>query len=138
MIDVSTVVVGQYAEMQETVTPEAVAAFAQLSHDNNPLHMDAAYAARTRFGRRIVHGALVSSYISALMATELPGPGSIYLVQHTEFLRPVFLNETVIVRVTVREVKPNGRVTLDQVLRVGDRPVVTGYAIVLIDKVANE
>lgn len=125
-------VVGQYAEVHHRITADEVKDFARISGDHNPLHLDPEYAARTQFGERIVHGAFVASYLSALMANELPGPGTIYLVQHTEFRAAVFFDDTVTVRVTVREVRPSGRITLDNVVRVGDREVITGYAVVLV------
>jgi 3-hydroxybutyryl-CoA dehydratase len=124
---------GQSVEWQHTVGENDVRQFAMISHDHNPLHLDADYASRTRFGRPIVHGALLISYLSAVMAEKLPGPGSIYLVQHAEFCHPVYINDTVTVRIRVQEVRPSGKVTLEQTVTVGDQVVLKGYAMVLLD-----
>lgn len=69
-----------------------VAAFAQVTGDNNPLHLDAAYAAQTPFKRPIIHGMLGASIFTKVLGTEFPGYGSVYLGQTLEFLRPMFVD----------------------------------------------
>ncbi len=69
-----------------------VIAFAQLTGDDNPLHLDADYAALTPFKRPIIHGALSSSIFTKVLGTEFPGYGSVYLKQTTEFIRPMFVD----------------------------------------------
>src|SRR5579864_6975087 len=92
--------------------------FAAASGDTNPIHLDDAAAAGSRFGGRVAHGMLVASFISAVLGTDLPGPGSIYLSQTLRFLAPVRPNDTVIVRVTVLEVVlDRRRVRLETVCR---------------------
>jgi 3-hydroxybutyryl-CoA dehydratase len=93
--------VGETDSLSRTITAADVDAFAALSGDQNPIHLDEAYAAKTRFGRRIAHGMLVASYISTLLGTKFPGSGTIYMSQTLNFLRPVFLGDTLTVTATV-------------------------------------
>ena len=71
--------VGQKATRTQTITDEMLRTFAALTGDSNPVHLDDAFAATTRFGRRIAHGMLAASLISAALANDLPGPGTVYL-----------------------------------------------------------
>ena len=90
------------------VTEAAINSFAEVSGDRNPVHLDASYAATTVFKRKIAHGMYVGSLISAVLAGELPGPGTIYLSQTINFRKPIYVGETVEVCVTVnKEIKPN-------------------------------
>jgi acyl dehydratase len=73
-------------------TQDDVILFAQVSGDNNPLHLDAAFAATTAFKRPIIHGALSSSVFSRYMGTEFPGPGSIYMSQNSEYKRAMYVD----------------------------------------------
>jgi 3-hydroxybutyryl-CoA dehydratase len=77
------------------ITQDLVNQFAQLSGDFNPIHIDPEYAKSTFFGKPIAHGMLVSSFFSTLIAQEYPGPGSIYLKQELNFLKPCFIDETI-------------------------------------------
>lgn len=97
--------VGDSAEIIRTFTNDDVTAFAQLSLDTNPLHLDEAYAKSSVFGKCVVHGAFVNSLFSTVLGTKLPGPGTIYLSQTTRFIKPVFVNERVTVRVEVTQIK---------------------------------
>ena len=126
--------VGDAAEMQKTIGEEEVRAFAGLTGDRNPVHLDEEYAARTRFGRRIAHGMLGASLISAVLANELPGRGTVYLSQTLRFTAPVFLGDTVTARVVVKAVREDKPVvTLETVCtnQRGER-VVEGEAVVLV------
>ena len=87
--------VGDEAEISHTVTLEDVEDFVRLTGDDNPLHTDDAYAARTMLKRRIVHGMLTASFISTLIGTKLPGKGALWYEQNTRFLAPVHIGETV-------------------------------------------
>ena len=125
--------VGDAAEVSKTITDEDVRAFAELSGDRNPVHLDEEFAATTRFGRRIAHGMLGASLISTVLASELPGPGSVYLSQTLRFNAPVFLGDTVTARVTIKHVREDKPVvTLETVCtnQRGER-VVEGEAVVL-------
>src|ERR1044072_1921328 len=128
--------VGDAAEVSKTITDEDVRWFAELTGDRNPVHLDESYAKTTRFGRRIAHGMLGASLISTVLASELPGPGSVYLNQTLRFNAPVYLGETITARDIekhVREDKPV--VTLETVCtnQRGER-VVEGEAVVLVPK----
>ena len=94
--------VGQTAEITRVVGAADIEAFAAVSGDNNPVHLDEAYARGTPFGGRIAHGMLAAAYISAVLGTELPGPGAIYLSQSLRFRRPVKIGDPVTARVTGR------------------------------------
>jgi acyl dehydratase len=87
--------------MSHTVTADEIEMFARASGDTNPVHLDATYAATTRFGRRIAHGMLTASYISAVLGTQFPGPGTVYLKQDLSFLQPVYLGDTITIKVIV-------------------------------------
>jgi 3-hydroxybutyryl-CoA dehydratase len=131
-----TLSVGDAAEISKTVTEEDVRAFAELTGDRNPVHLDEEYAAGTRFGRRIAHGMLGASLISAVLANELPGRGTVYLSQTLRFTAPVFLGDTVTARVVVKQVREDKPiVTLETVCtnERGER-VVEGEAVVLMSR----
>lgn len=93
--------VGRRAEARHTFRWEDVQAYARLTGDLNPLHVDSAAAARGRFGRPVVHGLFTAGLFSRLLAMELPGPGTIYLRQSLRFARPVYVGEEVLASVTV-------------------------------------
>ncbi|MDH4384868.1 MAG: MaoC family dehydratase, partial [Caulobacter sp.] len=86
---------GQTAELVRTVDEAAIVAFAQVTGDENPVHLDEAYAATTAFKTRIAHGMLSAAYISAVIGTQLPGPGTIYMQQALRFKRPVKIGDEV-------------------------------------------
>ncbi|NWF69234.1 MAG: MaoC family dehydratase [Chloroflexi bacterium] len=102
--------IGDTASRSKTITHEDVLAFAQASGDTNPVHLDDAYAASTRFGRRIAHGMLTGSLISAILGNDLPGPGTVYLGQEFKFKAPVFIGDTVTATVAVVNYRPDKRI----------------------------
>jgi 3-hydroxybutyryl-CoA dehydratase len=105
--------IGQTATFSKTFTEQDVVAFANISGDHNPLHLDAEYAKTTRFGARIAHGALTAGVITAVLGTDLPGIGSIYMSQTTRFLKPVYFGDTVTATVEITALRPDkGIVTL--------------------------
>lgn len=97
--------IGDFIEWKKTFTLEDVQKFAVISGDINPVHLDADFAASTQFEKPIVHGMLVSSLFSAMIANELPGPGSIYLHQSLDFKAPVFHNKEVVARVEITNIR---------------------------------
>lgn len=124
--------VGDSAEMTRIVTAAVIEAFAEVSTDSNPVHLDADYAEGTVFKGRIAHGMLSGAYISAVIGMQLPGPGTIYLSQALRFRRPVRLGDAVTARVTVQALDPRrGEVTLSTVCEVDGKRVVEGEAVVL-------
>lgn len=101
--------IGQRAEIRRIVTLEDIEAFADLTGDRNPVHLDEAYAATTRFGGRVAHGMLFASFISAVLGMELPGPGVIYLGQSLRFRMPVRPGDELTVAAEVSELVPERR-----------------------------
>jgi 3-hydroxybutyryl-CoA dehydratase len=127
--------IGDSAETAHTVTEADLIAFAQVSGDTNPVHLDADYAAATPFGERIAHGMLAAAYISAVMGTKLPGPGVVYLTQSLKFRRPVKIGDAVVARVTVEALDARrGWATLKTVCEVGGKAVLDGEAMVVVPK----
>lgn len=98
---------GQQASMTREVTIADVETFAEVSGDTNPVHLDEEFAGRSRFKRRIAHGVLSVSYISAVLGSKLPGPGTIYLSQSVTFKAPVYIGDTVTATVTVLNYRPD-------------------------------
>lgn len=102
---------GDKASLRRTFTSADVEAFAALSGDRNPLHFDAALATGTRFGRLIVHGGLTTSLFNALVAEQLPGPGSVFLHQEWDYPAAVGIGEEVIAEVEVIEARADKPIT---------------------------
>ncbi|HEY3887581.1 MAG TPA: MaoC family dehydratase [Caulobacteraceae bacterium] len=124
---------GQSAEHVHEVSEADIAAFATVSGDANPLHMDEAYAATTPFKGRIAHGMLGASYLSALLGNELPGPGSVYLSQSLRFRRPIRIGDVVTARVRVIAIEADkARVTLETLCLVDDKAAIDGEAVVMV------
>ena len=129
---IEDITVGQSASLSKEVTEKDVELFADLSMDTNPVHLDQAYAESTMFKTRIAHGMLGASLLSAVLGTQLPGKGAIYLGQTLKFKAPVKLGDTITATATVREMTPEKkRVVLDTVVKVGDTVVIDGEATVL-------
>jgi len=125
--------VGQEASLSKTVTEADIAAFAEISGDKNPVHLDAQYAAGTIFKERIAHGMLSAAYISAVFGMKLPGPGAIYISQTLSFNAPVKIGDTVIATVKVVELIPEKkRARFECVCSVNGKPVVQGEAVLMV------
>ena len=126
---------GMSAAYTKTVTDADLVLFAGVSGDINPMHVDQEYAKTTMFQGRIAHGMLTASFISAVLGTKLPGPGCIYLSQNLKFKAPVRPGDTVKARVTVKAVDiERGRVTVDTICTVGDKPVIEGEALLMVPR----
>ena len=95
------ITVGQVAELEHVVTPEDLEKFVDLTGDDNRLHVDASYAARTSFKKPVAHGMLGASFISTIIGTRLPGDGALWFAQSLEFLLPVRVGDTLLVRAEV-------------------------------------
>lgn len=102
--------IGNTASRTVTITDEMIRAFAHITGDHNPVHTDDAYAATTRFGRRIAHGILTGSLIGTVLANDLPGPGTVYLGQEFRFKAPVFIGDTITARVEVTAYRADKRI----------------------------
>ena len=124
--------IGQTAELIRTLSEADVMAFAELTGDFNPVHVDAQAAAASSFGERIVHGMLTASLLSTVLAMQLPGPGAIYLSQSVKFLRPVKLGDTVVAHVSITAIDPDQRrLTLATSVRnARGKHVINGEAVV--------
>lgn len=127
--------VGDTASITREITDQDLRAFAALSGDRNPVHLDEAFAQTTRFGRRIAHGMFGASLISAAIGMKLPGTGSIYLSQTLKFLQPVYIGDTLTVRITVQKVREEKSiVTLETVCEnQNSETVISGEAVVLVE-----
>src|SRR6266446_5291716 len=102
--------IGSKASLSRTITEDDILLFALVSGDHNPIHLDAEYAERSLFGKRIAHGFLIGSLISAVLGNDLPGPGSIYLGQTLKFLAPIHIGDTVTVTVKVVALREEKRI----------------------------
>lgn len=101
--------VGQTASRQMSVTRDQVRQYAEITGDRNPLHFDEAFAANTRFGRLVAHGGITTGILHALIAEDMPGPGSVFLSQNWKFTAPVFIGDTITATaevLSVHETKP--------------------------------
>lgn len=102
---------GDVAERRMTVSADTVKAFAELTGDYNPLHFDAAFAAQTRFGRLVAQGGITTGLLHALVAMDMPGPGTVFLQQNWKFTAPVFIGDTITARAEVLSVHASKPVT---------------------------
>lgn len=98
--------VGQTAQFSKTITETDIYLFAGVTGDLNPAHVDEEYAKKTFFKTRIAHGMLTASFISTVIGTMLPGPGTVYLSQEVRFLAPVKIGDTVSAVVEITEIRP--------------------------------
>lgn len=99
--------VGQTARRTRTVTADDVELYARLTGDRNPLHFDADFAARTRFGRLVAQGGIAAGMLNALVAMDLPGPGTVFMSQALKYLAPTYLGDTLTAQVEVLALKPD-------------------------------
>ena len=125
---------GDKASRTQTISDEMVRAFAALTGDTNPVHLDDTYAAGTRFGRRIAHGMIAAGLISATLANDLPGPGTVYLSQTLQFKAPVYPGETITATVQVKSVRPDKPIATFSTVCTNqdDKVVLEGEAVVLV------
>lgn len=130
----SNLQIGDSATRSSIISDEMILAFAELTGDTNPVHLDDGYAAGTRFGRRIAHGMIAAGLISATLANDLPGPGTLYLGQSLKFKQPVYPGDTITTTVQVLSVRPDKPiVTLGTVCTNQDGDVVLeGEAVVRV------
>ena len=129
--------IGMASSYEKTFTAQDVKAFATITGDTNPVHINEAYAATTPFKTCIAHGMLSAGLISTVLGTQLPGPGCIYLEQQIKFRAPVYINDTVVATVTIEEINQRrGRVSLKTQCFVNDKLVADGTASMMVDKKA--
>ncbi|HXK54795.1 MAG TPA: MaoC family dehydratase [Hyphomicrobiales bacterium] len=130
--------IGMEDSFAKTVTDNEIQAFADLSGDRNPIHLDEKFAASTAFGGRIAHGLLSAAFISTVLGTKLPGPGAVYASQTLRFLAPVRIGDEVTARVRITELNDEKkRVTLNCECVVGGENVIEGVAIMRVPSRAD-
>lgn len=128
--------IGQTASVQKTFSEADVTAFAGVSLDVNPIHMSEGYAKNSIFGKRVVHGMLTSSLISAVLGISLPGPGTVYLGQELRFLAPVYLGDDITATVEIIELREDKKIVKLNTTCVNQdgKTVISGLATVKFDK----
>ena len=127
---------GQTASFSKTITEHDVYTYAGVSGDFNPAHVNEVEAQKGMFGKRIAHGMLSAGFISTVLGTQLPGPGTIYMGQELRFTKPVFFGDTITATVTVAELIPEkNRAILDTVCtNQNGEVVIKGKATVMPPK----
>src|ERR1043166_7261632 len=132
--------VGDSAAITKTIEQADIDAFANVTGDQNPVHVDEEFAKTTRFRQRIAHGMLTASLISAVLANKLPGEGSVYLGQTLQFVAPVFPGDRVTARVTVKEIREDKPIVKLETICVNQRDevVIRGEATVLLPQKSTE
>lgn len=103
-IPIEDIKVGMRVSYSQTITDADIKAYAGLSGDHNPVHVNEEYASESRYGRRLAHGLMSVGFFSALFGMRLPGPGCVYVSQNTQFKRPVYINDTVTATAEVTDV----------------------------------
>jgi 3-hydroxybutyryl-CoA dehydratase len=125
--------VGMTSDYDRVVTEDMIEQFAEVSGDNNPLHIDEDYAKTTMFKGRIAHGMLGAAFISKVFGTQMPGKGSVYISQTLRFLAPVRIGDTVTTTVEVVDINhEKKRVAFHSRCRVGRTVVIDGDATILV------
>lgn len=131
-----TLTIGDKVARTQIITDEMIRSFAALTGDANPVHLDDAYAAGTRFGRRIAHGMIAAGLISAALANDLPGPGTVYLSQTLNFKAPVYPGEAITATIEVKSLHASKPIaTISTTCTNHDNVIVLeGEATVLYEK----
>ncbi len=126
---------GQQATFAKTITEADISTYAGLTGDFNPIHVDAEYARRARFGERIAHGMLTAGLISTVLGTRLPGPGGIYLSQTLRFRKPVRIGDTITATAEVTAYEASRRLLKLRTSCANQHgeTVIDGDAVVLVD-----
>lgn len=129
--------IGESASCTHTISPGMVADFARITGDQNPLHTDETYALGTKHKKIVVHGMLTASLLSELVGMHLPGKYSLIVSQSTQFIRPVFISDKIVVTGTIAQKSESTRtVTLDIHMTRGAEEILRGTVIVLVENTA--
>lgn len=127
----SEIEIGSKFEFTKTITTNDVLEFAKVTGDNNPIHLDDSYAETTIFKQKIVHGMFIGSLFSKAIASDLPGPGSIYINQSMNFLRPIYHDSIVRICIEVESLKLEKQIVfLKTTCWIDDHMVIDGTAVV--------
>jgi 3-hydroxybutyryl-CoA dehydratase len=131
----ATLQIGDTGKFTKTISEKDVFRFADASGDYNPLHIDEAYARSTRFGKRVAHGILTAGIISTVLASDIPGIGTIFLQLEIRFCKPVFINDRITATAMVEEIMQPDRVRmLVACVNQNGEDVAIGNAIVIPPK----
>lgn len=120
-------VVGDSGSFSKTISETDVYNFAGISGDFNPIHINKVYAENSMFGRQIVHGALLTSFISTVLGMYMPGPGTIYLSQESRFIKPAYIGDTVTVNATIMSIEKSALIKTE-IFNQNNECVLTGTA----------
>ena len=112
-----TFAVGQTCTYTQVVDDKLVHGFADLTGDHNPIHLDDAFAKKTKFGQRIAHGGILFGMISNVLGMDMPGVGTVYLSQLVNFRAPVFIGDTVTLVATITEIMPKAVAKINVVIK---------------------
>jgi len=114
------------------ITSQIIEGFAKVTGDNNPVHLNEDYAGKTIFKARIAHGFLIGSFISAVLGNDFPGNGTIYVSQSMKFLKPVYIGDTIRVKLEVINItEKNWLVLKTECVNQSEKTVITGEAVVV-------
>jgi len=116
-VAVPTFAVGQTCTYTQVVDDKLVNGFAELTGDHNPIHLDDAFAKKTKFGQRIAHGGILFGIISKVLGMDMPGVGTVYLTQLVNFRAPVFIGDTVTLVATITEIMPKAVAKISVVIK---------------------
>jgi len=137
-IPIEEIEIGMSASYSQTVTDADIKAFAGISGDRNPVHLDECYAENSRYKKRIAHGLMTASYFSALFGTKIPGEGCVYVSQSLNFKRPIYIGDTVIATVEVVKIDlKKNRVFFKTTCKVKNKIVTDGDAEIYIPRNRN-
>lgn len=132
-IPIDQIKIGMNVSYSQTITDADIKAFAGISGDRNPLHLDEEYAQNSRYKKRVAHGLMTASYFSALFGTKIPGEGCVYISQSLQFKRPVYIGDTVTALVEVTKIDmDNKRVRFRTTCKVKNKIVTDGEAEIFI------
>ncbi|RAO99156.1 enoyl-CoA hydratase [Petrotoga sp. 9PW.55.5.1] len=125
--------INQTYETQKIITGQMVETFAEITGDKNPLHLDEEFASKTIFKKRIAHGILSLGIISSVLGMEFPGPGTIYMKQETKFLKPIYIDEKITIKITVKEKIPDKSrlILVTQIIKEDGSLGIDGEALVM-------
>jgi acyl dehydratase len=132
-IPLKKIKIGMCVSYSQAITDSDVKAFAKISGDKNPIHLDEKYAKNSRYKKRIAHGLLTASFFSFLFGTKLPGEGCVYASQSLKFRRPVHLGDTVTATIEVTRVDlKNKKIFFKTICKVKNKVVTDGQAEIFV------
>ena len=126
---------GMKSSTTSVITGKMIDTFAEITGDNNPIHVNSEFAATTQFGQRIAHGALSASFISAVLGNDLPGPGAVFVELNLRFRKPAFIGDVVTAVAEVSEINlRTGRIKMKCYCEVNGKKICRGDAGVFVSK----